>query len=43
MLSFDFDNECFFIWGDVVIQNVMNATKILWNADIPEVAVFRDG
>ncbi|XP_057432825.1 uncharacterized protein LOC130725629 isoform X2 [Lotus japonicus] len=29
--------------GDVVVQNVMNATKILWNADIPEVALFRNG
>ncbi|XP_057417149.1 uncharacterized protein LOC130711499 [Lotus japonicus] len=29
--------------GEVVIQNVMQATKLLWNAKIPEVAVFRDG
>ncbi|XP_057439884.1 uncharacterized protein LOC130731626 isoform X1 [Lotus japonicus] len=29
--------------GEVVIQNVMQATKLFWNADIPEVSVFRDG
>nr|AFK33968.1 unknown [Lotus japonicus] len=29
--------------GEVVIQNVMHATKLLWNAEIPEVAAFRDG
>ncbi|XP_057426382.1 uncharacterized protein LOC130719789 [Lotus japonicus] len=29
--------------GEVVIQNVMQATKLFWNADIPEVAAFRDG
>ncbi|XP_057452415.1 uncharacterized protein LOC130744238 [Lotus japonicus] len=29
--------------GEVGIQNVMQATKLLWNAEIPEVAAFRDG
>ncbi|XP_057440291.1 uncharacterized protein LOC130732203 [Lotus japonicus] len=29
--------------GEVVIQNVMHATKLLWKAEIPEVAAFRDG
>ncbi|XP_057431017.1 uncharacterized protein LOC130723888 [Lotus japonicus] len=29
--------------SDIVLQNVMNGTKIMWNPDIPEVASFRDG
>ncbi|XP_057442175.1 uncharacterized protein LOC130733903 isoform X2 [Lotus japonicus] len=29
--------------GDVVIQNVMNATILLWNPDTPEAVCFRDG
>ncbi|XP_057418862.1 uncharacterized protein LOC130713078 [Lotus japonicus] len=29
--------------GDIVIQNVMRGTKLLWNLDIPEVASFRNG
>ncbi|XP_057452159.1 uncharacterized protein LOC130743972 [Lotus japonicus] len=29
--------------GDVVLQNVMNATKLMWNPDVPEANSFRDG
>ncbi|XP_057453440.1 uncharacterized protein LOC130745283 [Lotus japonicus] len=29
--------------GEVVIQNGMQATKLFWNVDIPEVATFCDG
>ncbi|KAJ1411542.1 hypothetical protein SESBI_21052, partial [Sesbania bispinosa] len=29
--------------GEVGIQNVMNASKILWDPDIPEAIEFRNG
>ncbi|XP_057421220.1 uncharacterized protein LOC130715169 isoform X2 [Lotus japonicus] len=29
--------------GDIVIQNVMNGTKLLWNPNIPEAVSFRNG
>ncbi|XP_057426322.1 uncharacterized protein LOC130719731 [Lotus japonicus] len=29
--------------GDVVLQNVMNATNVIWNPTTQEVATFRDG
>lgn len=36
-------NHYILILGNVVLQNVMNATKVLWNPEIPEVASFRAG